>query len=150
VFQTKTITTKTATTGHCMIKIPKAFRSATVLREGTPGRDWITGQPGLAAELQKRWNCVGEGPIMHGAVGIVVGVRGPDLPQAVLRLSYPHEGNRHEPVALMTWAGRGAVRPYEHDDLHFAMLLERAGTQSPDRPRTRLTRWAGSAARRST
>ena len=46
---------------------------------------------------------------------------------AVLKVSFPHPGNVHEPDAFVTWAGRGAVLLYERDDERFAMLLELAG-----------------------
>jgi streptomycin 6-kinase len=45
---------------------------------------------------------------------------------AVLKVSYPHPGNKHEPDAFAAWAGQGAVVLHERDDTHFAMLLERA------------------------
>jgi streptomycin 6-kinase len=45
----------------------------------------------------------------------------------VLKVSLPHPGNVLEPVALATWAGRGAVRLLERDDERFAMRLERPG-----------------------
>jgi streptomycin 6-kinase len=44
----------------------------------------------------------------------------------VLKVSFPHPGNVHEPDAFVAWAGRGAVRLHERDDRRFAMLLERA------------------------
>ena len=44
----------------------------------------------------------------------------------MLKVSFPHPGNVHEPDAFAAWDGRGAVRLYERDDEHFAMLLERA------------------------
>jgi streptomycin 6-kinase len=43
----------------------------------------------------------------------------------VLKVSFPHPGNVHEPDAFAAWAGRGAVVLHERHDAHFAMLLER-------------------------
>ncbi|CAM5393252.1 putative protein OS=Streptomyces aurantiogriseus OX=66870 GN=GCM10010251_53240 PE=4 SV=1 [Streptomyces aurantiogriseus] len=49
---------------------------------------------------------------------------------AVLKVSFPHPGNVHEPDAFTAWRGRGAVKLYERDDERFAMLLERVRTSS--------------------
>jgi streptomycin 6-kinase len=62
---------------------------------------------------------------MHGQVGVIVPVRSAAGP-AVLKVSFPHPGNVHEPDAFAAWEGRGAVLLYERDDERFAMLLERA------------------------
>nr|WP_272956458.1 aminoglycoside phosphotransferase family protein [Kribbella solani] len=67
-----------------------------------------------------RWKCERDGEVMHGEVGVVVPVQG-----AVLKVSFPHPGNIHEPDAFAAWGGRGAVHLYERDDTCFAMLLER-------------------------
>lgn len=61
-----------------------------------------------------------DGEVTHGQVGVIVPVR-----DAVLKVSFPHPGNVHEPDAFAAWGGRGAVRLYERDDERFAMLLER-------------------------
>ncbi len=44
----------------------------------------------------------------------------------MLKVSFPHPGNVHEPDAFAAWDGRGAVLLHERDDGRFAMLLERA------------------------
>jgi streptomycin 6-kinase len=105
-----------------MIEVPAAFAQATISREGEAGRAWIASLPAIADELLQRWSCVPDGPLLHGAVGIVLPVR----PSAVIKLSFPHPGNIHEPDAFDAWNGRGAVRLYDRDDARFAMLLERA------------------------
>ncbi|MBF6320632.1 phosphotransferase [Nocardia cyriacigeorgica] len=109
-----------------MIVIPEGFVRETVGREGEPGQRWIASLPALVDELLQRWSCVPDGPVMHGRVGLVVPVRRPDLPPAVLKVSFPHPGNVFEPHAFAAWSGRGAVRLFERDDERFAMLLERA------------------------
>ncbi|MFD6390816.1 aminoglycoside phosphotransferase family protein [Nocardia sp. NPDC060259] len=81
----------------------------------------------MVDELLQRWNCVPDGPVLHGCVGIVVPVLHPDLPPAVVKVSFPHPGNVYEPDAFSAWNGRGAVHIYDRDDERFAMLLERAG-----------------------
>ncbi|MFE3193696.1 aminoglycoside phosphotransferase family protein [Nocardia sp. NPDC059240] len=110
-----------------MIDIPDDFTQLTARREGAPGREWLDTLPGLVDELLQRWSCTPVGTVMHGQVGIVVPVQHPALPPAVIKISFPHPGNVHEPDAFTAWNGRGAVHLYERDDEHFAMLLERAG-----------------------
>lgn len=110
------------------IEVPEGFARSTVQREGERGRAWLATLPGLADELLRRWDCEPTESATHGQVGIVVPVRRRyDGTPAVLKISFPHPGNVHEPDAFAVWAGRGAVRLYERDDARFAMLLERAG-----------------------
>ncbi|MFF1708866.1 aminoglycoside phosphotransferase family protein [Streptomyces sp. NPDC058268] len=113
------------------IEVPEGFALSTVQREGERGRAWLATLPGLADELLRRWDCEPSEAVTHGQVGIVVPVRRRyDGTPAVLKISFPHPGNVHEPDAFTVWAGRGAVRLYERDDARFAMLLERAGAPS--------------------
>ncbi|MFK8910485.1 aminoglycoside phosphotransferase family protein [Streptomyces sp. YS-3] len=111
-----------------MTVLPEEFVRTTVAREGEPGAAWIAGLPGLVEELLDRWECVPDGPVMHGGVGVIVPVRpvrrGDERP-AVVKVSFPHPGNVHEPDAFVAWGGRGAVLLHERDDERFAMLLER-------------------------
>lgn len=108
-----------------MIRIPEAFARSTVEREGTPGAAWLAELPGIVDELLGRWECVPDGDVMHGGVGVIVPVRRRAEGAAVLKVSFPHPGNVHEPDALEAWGGRGAVGLHERDDQRFAMLLER-------------------------
>jgi streptomycin 6-kinase len=107
-----------------VIVIPEEFARNTVEREGEAGREWIAGLPGIVAELLGRWGCVPDGDVVHGGVGVIVPVRRA-AGRAVLKVSFPHPGNVHEPDAFVAWAGRGAVLLHERDDERFAMLLER-------------------------
>ncbi|MFF4920398.1 aminoglycoside phosphotransferase family protein [Kitasatospora sp. NPDC001261] len=109
-----------------MISIPGGLARTTIDREGAPGAAWIAELPGLAAELLERWGCVPDGAATHGGVGLILPVRQATERVAVLKVSFPHPGNVHEPDAFAVWAGRGAVRLYARDDERFAMLLERA------------------------
>jgi streptomycin 6-kinase len=111
-----------------MIEIPGTFAQSTFEREGARGAAWLAELPRIVGELLARWACTPEGPVMHGGVGIIVQVVAPAKVPAVLKVSFPHPGNVHEPDAFATWNGRGAVRLYERDDERFAMLLERAQT----------------------
>ncbi|WP_316520165.1 aminoglycoside phosphotransferase family protein [Kitasatospora brasiliensis] len=109
-----------------MITVPDGLARATVDREGASGAAWIARLPGLAAELLERWSCAPAGEATHGGVGLILPVRRRAGRAAVLKVSFPHPGNVHEPDAFEVWAGRGAVRLYERADEHYAMLLERA------------------------
>lgn len=108
-----------------VIEIPEAFVQSTVNREGDRGRAWADSLPGLVDELLQRWNCIPTTPIRHGQVGIIVPVRWGDGASAVLKVSFPHPGNVHEPDAFAAWGGRGAVLLHERDDARFAMLCGR-------------------------
>ena len=109
-----------------MIEIPQTFVDTTIGREGERGAKWLATLPKLLARLTERWDCVLDGPVMHGGVGVIVPVRRGRTP-AVLKVSFPHPGNVAEPLAFAAWRGRGAVLLYERADESFAMLLERAG-----------------------
>jgi streptomycin 6-kinase len=109
-----------------VISIPEAFAAGTRAREGQAGRDWVAGLPALVDELLQRWDRSPVGEALHGQVGLVVPVR----PTAVLKVSFPHPGNVHEPHAFAAWNGHGAVRLYERDDSCFAMLLEQARSET--------------------
>ena len=102
---------------------------STVQREGEPGAVWLAELPSIVAELLERWECVPDGEVMHGGVGIIVPVRRAEG-TAALKVSFPHPGNVHEPDAFAAWGGRGAVQLHERDDERFAMLLERVQTST--------------------
>ncbi|KOV88505.1 kinase [Streptomyces sp. NRRL WC-3618] len=108
-----------------MIAIPEEFAQSTVSREGEAGAAWLAELPGVVEELLGRWGCVPDGEVMHGGVGVIVPVRRRDEGSAVLKVSFPHPANVHEPDALVAWGGCGAVLLHERDDERFAMLLER-------------------------
>ncbi len=107
-----------------MIGTPEAFSRSTIEREGEPGAAWLAELPGIVDELLQRWECVPDGAVMHGGVGVVVPVLRRGAESAVLKVSFPHPGNVHEPDAFEAWGGHGAVRLHERDDGRFAMLLE--------------------------
>jgi streptomycin 6-kinase len=113
-----------------MIAVPETFVRTTVEREGDAGAAWVARLPGIVGELVERWECVPDGEVTHGGVGLIVPVRQKDGATAVLKVSFPHPGNVHEPDAFAAWGGRGAVVLYARDDERFAMLLERARTQT--------------------
>ncbi|MEU9244723.1 aminoglycoside phosphotransferase family protein [Streptomyces sp. NPDC048385] len=112
-----------------MIGIPEALVRGTIDREGDRGAAWVAELPSVVEELLERWDCAPDGAVMHGGVGVIVPVRqgtGPTARPRVLKVSFPHPGNVHEPDAFEAWAGRGAVRLHRRADARFALLLERA------------------------
>ncbi|WP_405936924.1 aminoglycoside phosphotransferase family protein [Streptomyces sp. NBC_00726] len=113
-----------------MIVIPEEFARTTVEREGDVGASWLGEVPQLVADLVGGWGCVVDGDVMYGGVGVIIPVRRDGTPPAVLKVSFPHPGNDHEPDAFAAWGGRGAVSLYERDDRRYAMLLERASPVS--------------------
>ncbi|MFD4501824.1 aminoglycoside phosphotransferase family protein [Streptomyces sp. NPDC058457] len=114
-----------------MVGIPEALVRGTIDREGDRGARWITELPSIVEDLLQRWDCVPDGEVTHGGVGVVVPVRQrPDARPCVVKVSFPHPGNVHEPDAFEAWAGRGAVRLHRRDDARFALLLERARTST--------------------
>ncbi len=113
-----------------MIAIPEAFARGTLGREGESGAAWLAELPSIAAELLERWECVPDGEVVHGGFGLIVPVRRRRGPAAVLKVSFPHPDNAHEPDAFAAWGGRGAVLLHERADERFAMLLERVGAST--------------------
>jgi streptomycin 6-kinase len=113
-----------------MIGMPEEFVRGTVGREGELGAKWLAELPGIVEELLGRWGCVPDGEVVHGGVGVIVPVRRRAEETAVLKVSFPHPGNVHEPDALVAWGGHGAVLLHERDDERFAMLLERVQTST--------------------
>lgn len=112
-----------------MLTVPPAFVDATVRREGDTGRRWIRDLPALVARCAAQWGCNVTGEAAHGQVALVVPVDCPGGP-AVLKVSFPHPGNRGEAAALRRFDGRGAVRLLDADEEHLALLLERAGPRT--------------------
>ena len=66
-----------------------------------------------------------DGEVMHGGVGVIAPVRRWAEESAVLKVSFPHPGNVHEPDAFVAWGGCGAVLLHWRGEQQFAMLLER-------------------------
>jgi streptomycin 6-kinase len=119
-----------------MIEVPEKFARLAAELNGPAGKAWVESLPGLVSDLMERWDCAPDGDLMHGGVGLIVPVRyngthsGSGNCPAVLKVSPPHPGNVHEPDAFAAWQGHGAVRMHERDDARFAILLERASTQT--------------------
>lgn len=110
-------------------EVPVGLVRATTDREGDAGVAWLTALPALVTRLLTAWDWAVDGPPTHGQVALVLPVRRGDA-RAVLKVSFPHPGNRSEPHALRTFDGNGAVRLLAADHDAFAMLLERAGPET--------------------
>ncbi|MFD5918940.1 aminoglycoside phosphotransferase family protein [Kitasatospora sp. NPDC058201] len=108
-----------------VIRVPEALTASLDGFLGEPGRSWAAGLPALADELMDRWSLRPDGPVAHGAVGLVLPVRRADGTRAALKLQPVDEETAGEPVALRAWGGRGAVRLLDHDPTTGSMLLER-------------------------
>lgn len=113
-----------------MVAVPEGFARNTVEREGERGAAWLAELPGIVDDLLERWGCRPDGGTLHGGVGMVVPVRRRAGGTAVLKVSFPHPGNVHEPDAFAAWGGHGAVLLHARDDERFAMLLERVRTST--------------------
>ncbi|MEU5693696.1 aminoglycoside phosphotransferase family protein [Actinosynnema sp. NPDC020468] len=104
-----------------MITVPADFAVSL----GPEALAWRATLPALAARFCARWNLTPDGDVLHGFVALVLPVRAADGMPAVLKLTFLDEETRDEPRALRAWDGDGAVRLYDHDDEHGALLLER-------------------------
>ncbi|WP_434618696.1 aminoglycoside phosphotransferase family protein [Arthrobacter sp. A5] len=98
-------------------------------RNSSARRAWLASVPVLIENSLQRWNLVVDLPAgrepWNGGTGIVVPVRAGDGTRAVLKVAYPSEETRLEPLALRLWSGHGAVRLLEDDPADCAMVLER-------------------------
>lgn len=112
------------------VTVPETFAHATITREGDAGRQWINELPAIVDELLALWACRPDGDVIHGGVALIVPVENQQAEPFVLKVSFTHPGNVHEPLALTAWNGNGSVRLYESNEDRYAMLLERAGSTS--------------------
>lgn len=108
-----------------MISIPSEFAQITITREGEAGRAWIKRLPEVMASYLERWELTGDGPVMHGFVGVALPVVTACGEPAVLKVSWQDGDVSCEARALAAWNGRGAVRLIECDEPAGALLLER-------------------------
>jgi streptomycin 6-kinase len=102
------------------------------------GQDWADSLPVLVEHCRELWELeVGE-PFEGGCTAWVAPAERADGSSLVLKLRYPDDESLHEPDALELWAGNGAVRLIERDDVTGALLLERLqpGTSLRELPDT--------------
>ncbi|WP_205470902.1 aminoglycoside phosphotransferase family protein [Nocardioides sp. SYSU D00038] len=104
---------------------------AGVLAFADRGPDWaayVEALPATVTALLAEWGLQPDGSPTHGWTALVLPVRAEAGP-AVLKVGFVEEETEHEPLALQTWGGRGAVRMLRADPRRGAMLLERLGSR---------------------
>jgi streptomycin 6-kinase len=104
----------------------------TVAHEGRG--DWLAELPALIARIAADWRIeVGDPFLPGGATAWVAPVRDYAGSDFVLKVCWRHPEALHEADGLRTWAGAGAIRLYQADELAEAtvLLIERCrpGTQ---------------------
>ncbi|MFT7870975.1 MULTISPECIES: aminoglycoside phosphotransferase family protein [Amycolatopsis] len=111
------------------LRVPPLFAARAPKVLGPEAVPWLAALPELAAEYARKWGCAFEGEAMHGYVGVVQPARLADGTPVVLKLGWRDAESADEPLALSTWAGRGAVLLESAPD-DGVLLLERL---DPDR-----------------
>src|SRR5690242_3354246 len=95
------------------------------------GREWLRELPRRVAECSVRWQLALEAPYPNSYVSAVYRATRRDGSAVVLKIQYPHHESDHEHDALRLWHGNGAVRLFDHDAEHHALLLERCEPGDP-------------------
>ncbi|MET9002346.1 aminoglycoside phosphotransferase family protein [Amycolatopsis sp. NPDC004169] len=107
------------------LRVPPLFAARAPKVLGPGAVPWLAALPELAAEYARKWSLVFEGEAMHGYVGVVQPARLPDGTPVVLKLGWRDAESADEPLALSTWAGRGAVLLLDSAPDEGVLLLER-------------------------
>jgi streptomycin 6-kinase len=106
-----------------MFQIPPALNW---LEQSSAGRDWLRELPTRVRACVDRWGLNLEEPFQQSFVSIVFPARLADGSPRVLKIQYPDWESEHEAEALRLWNGQGAVRLFDFDPAHHALLLERS------------------------
>jgi len=128
------------------LPIPESFRASL---EREPGaNEWLDRLPSLVHEFAERWQLTLGQPFEGGMTSWTAPAQRADGTTAVLKVVWPHREAREEATALCFWDGDGAVQLLDHDQEHWALLLERCipGTKLGDtdlRPPNALAIGAG-------
>lgn len=108
------------------LPIPDRLRSVVVTHFGEVGSDWMERLPDLVAHAARVWQLDVGAPFEPGGnVSWVAPVARADGTAAVLKVTCPGHRNLREGKALAHWAGRGAVRLFESDEVNQTLLVER-------------------------
>ncbi|WP_290051755.1 aminoglycoside phosphotransferase family protein [Amycolatopsis solani] len=107
------------------LRVPPLFAARAPRVLGPEAVPWLADLPRLAARYARRWGLTFEGEAMHGYVGVAQPARLPDGTPVVLKLGWRDEESADEPLALSTWAGRGAVLLLDSAPADGVLLLER-------------------------
>jgi len=105
-----------------MFQVPAALNW---MDNSPAGREWLRALPTRVAACRENWRLELEEPYQDSFVSIVFPARRRDGAPAVLKVQYPHAESEHEAEALRLWNGEGAVRLFDYDEQHHALLLER-------------------------
>ncbi|MEV6642327.1 aminoglycoside phosphotransferase family protein [Amycolatopsis sp. NPDC051371] len=132
------------------LRVPPLFARRAPRVLGPEAAGWVAALPDLAAGYARKWGLTFEGEAMHGYVGVVQPARLADGTPAVLKLGWREEESADEPLALSTWAGRGAVLLLESAPDDGVLLLERLdpGRTLDDLPLREAVPLLGELARR--
>ncbi|WP_410623040.1 aminoglycoside phosphotransferase family protein [Amycolatopsis sp. cmx-8-4] len=107
------------------LRVPPVFAARAPRVLGPGAVPWLAALPALAAAYAREWGLTFEGEAMHGYVGVVQPARRADGTPVVLKLGWRDDESTDEPVALSTWAGRGAVLLLDSAPDDGVLLLER-------------------------
>ncbi|WP_418962906.1 aminoglycoside phosphotransferase family protein [Streptomyces lavendofoliae] len=112
--------------GCVVIEVPAVLAETQSLFNGEAGRAFVAALPGRAERFLEEWGLRLTGPVMHGAVSLVLPVTvTADGSRAALKLQLLDEESEGEAAALRTWDGDGAVRLLAEDPDTGTLLLER-------------------------
>ncbi|MCA2212176.1 aminoglycoside phosphotransferase family protein [Jidongwangia harbinensis] len=95
---------------------------------------WLTGLPGLVAELSREWGVTVGRAFPDATEAFVAEAVTADGTPAVLKLLVPRAGGHagHEIAVLRLTAGSGCATLLRHDEARHALLLERLGPSLAD------------------
>lgn len=110
-----------------MSELPAGVRA--MADRGPEWAAWIDALPRLTRDVVAGWGLRPDGLATHGHCSLVLPVRTPDGPPAMLKISFPDDESEHEHLALRRWGGEGAVRLLRADPHRRAILLERLGSE---------------------
>ncbi|MFC4564559.1 aminoglycoside phosphotransferase family protein [Nocardiopsis mangrovi] len=104
-------------------------RARLLRRFGTGATDWLTGLPGLVADLAAEWKLTIDGPAPHGRTSVVLFCRRVDGSAGILKISPDPGLGSSEARILKLWESSGRVPAvWEVDAERGAVLLEAIGT----------------------
>ena len=112
-----------STGGLIPFEVPAGLLASGDRDEGW--QPWLDALPRLVRDVVEEWELTYDGAPRHGFCALVVPVRTTGGRPAMLKLSWPHDEEEHEHVALETLRGNGMVRLYRADPRRHVMLLER-------------------------
>src|SRR5262245_24096147 len=105
-----------------MFQIPSCLKW---IERSAEGRQWLRDLPSRVTACAQNWKLELQAPYPQSFVSIVFPARRSDGSRAVLKIQYPHAESDYEEEALRLWNGEGAVRLFEYDPGHHALLMER-------------------------